>query len=136
MANTTFAAFIAQAVIVPFHNYSGSDIVDGALLKPDTGNVGTATTAPGYIPTAASTDVGVAVCVGVAKAGGSGKMAITGGYPVTAKGAVTHGDVIMPGSTSGTCSTQTAGKAQAGTAYGSAVDGAQFILLIAPAKNA
>lgn len=121
------------AVVLNFRNATGSAIAAGVLVKFDTGNKPSSTLLGGIAPTTANTDKEVAgVTLEAIADGATGRVAVAGMVvQVTAKSAITYGDPLMPGSTSGTVSTRTTGKPMVGWAQDDIADGATGPMFIA-----
>lgn len=119
------------AVVESFHNYSGSDIAAGVVVKYDGSNDATASALAGIAPTSATTDAPLGVTLEKIRDGADGRVVIGGAMvAATAKGAVTFGQSLMAGSTSGTCSTRTPGKPQLGKCFRTAADGATTLVFV------
>lgn len=130
---------ISQDGTMGFKNTSGGTIASDTLVKLDASNPPDGNALGGVIPTAASTDFAIGITTESAADKGTIKVRLvsTSANPVTAKGAVTYGDLLMPGSTSGTASKQTTGKASFGVALNTAADGDPVLaLLVGCAMNA
>lgn len=128
-------------VDLTFKNYGGSDIAAGLAVLADTSHPPSGDVPGGVVlPTASGGVAGtIGITVEIIKAGGTGRVRVLGGYPCTANGTITYGDIVQASDTSaklGWAKTCGAATRQLGIAMCGASNGEVVQVFVFPAANA